>query len=142
MVINLNGGPIAWGSHKQECTASSTTKAKYIAAILTSQETRWLHQLLSDLTYPQPQPTTLFCDNQAIIRLVCNPEFHKRTKHIDIKYHIICENQVQGFIQITYVSTADNIADLMTKGLPRDCFNRLRMLLGMSEASTSYKVGV
>jgi hypothetical protein len=150
MVIMMNGGPIAWESHKQDCTASSTTEEKYIAAMITSQELRWLRQLLADLTFDQPGPTTLFCDNQATIRLVRNPEFHKRTKHINIKYHIICENEARGFIRITYIPTADNVADIMTKRLPRDRFSRQRMLMGLTESEvtdntappTSSRVGV
>lgn len=78
------------------------------------------------------QPTCLWSDNQAAIRLVRNPEFHRRTKHIDVKYHIIREAHVGGQINVNYVGTNDQVADLFTKPLPRDRFERLRGLLGMS----------
>lgn len=134
-VLTLNGGPIAWGSRKQGCTAASTTEAEYVAAHLATQEIIWLRQLLSDLGRKQPEPTILRSDNQAAIRLVRNPEFHKRTKHVDVKYHIIREHLQNDLITVTYVPTADNVADALTKLLPRDKFQRLISLLGLTTIS-------
>lgn len=136
-VIILNGGPVAWGSRKQGCTAASTTEAEYIAAHLASQEILWMRQLLNDLGYPQVPPTTLRSDNQAAIRLVRNPEFHRRTKHVDIKYHIIRDHFQQGHLALAYVSTVDNVADILTKPLPRDRFQRLLSILGLTSVSCS-----
>jgi hypothetical protein len=131
LVLKLNGGPISWGSRKQGCTAGSTTEAEYVAAHLATQEIIWTRRLLSDLDYAQMQPTALWSDNQAAIRLVRNPEFHRRTKHIDVKYHIIREAHISGQININYVSTNDQVVDLFTKPLPCDRFERFRGLLGM-----------
>ena len=128
----LNGGPVAWGSRKQGSTAASTTEAEYIAAHLASEEIVWMRQLMADLGYPQSAPTLLKSDNQAAIRLVRNPEFHKRTKHVDIKYHVIRDHFTHQRLQVAYVPTADNVADLLTKPLPRDRFQRLTSLLGLS----------
>lgn len=88
-VLMLNGGPISWLSRKQTCTASSTIESEYIAACLASKETVWCRRLLRELTFIQPGPTRLLCDNQSAIRLVYNPEYHKRTKHIDVAFHLI-----------------------------------------------------
>lgn len=138
-VITLNGGPIAWRSRKQGCTAASTTEAEYVAAHLASQEIVWMRQLLFDLGYLQVAPTFLRSDNQAAIRLMRNPEFHKRTKHIDVKYYVIRDHfQQPERITIAYVPTADNVADLLTKPLPpvpRDKFQRLTSLLGLTTVS-------
>ena len=131
-VITLNGGPVAWGSRKQGATAASTTEAEYIAAHLASQELVWMRQLMQDLGYPQSTPTLLHSDNQAAIRLVKNPEFHRRTKHVDIKYHVIRDHFQQQRLQVAYVPTIDNVADLLTKPLPRDRFHRLTSLLGLT----------
>lgn len=145
-VLVLNGGPIAWGSRKQTCTATSTTEAEYVAAHLCSQEVIWMCRLLADLCCPQAHPTVLYSDNQAAIRLVRNPEFHRRTKHIDVKFHKLREAEANGELQITYINTADQIADVLTKALPRDKFQRMKGLLGLTDTAidspSSSRVGV
>ena len=83
---------------------------------------------------PQAHPTPLFCDNQSTIRLVQNPVFHQRTKHIDIRYHKIRDAEADGQIAITYVATDDQLADIMTKPLSRDRFEHLRGLIGSLSA--------
>jgi hypothetical protein len=131
-VLMLNGGPIAWGSRKQGCTARSTTEAEYMAAHLATNEVIWMRQLLAELGYPQRAPTLLRSDNQAAIRLVHNPEFHKRTKHVDVKYHILREHLLNNVISIAYIPTNDQLADLFTKPLPRDKFLRMIHLIGLT----------
>jgi hypothetical protein len=121
-LLLLNDGPVAWGSKKQSTTASSTTEAEYYAAHKGAREIRWMRQLLSDLGYPQTAPTMMYSDNQAAIRLVHNPEFHQRTKHIDVKYHAICEYCQRGDLTIIYVTTDNNLADVFTKPIARDRF--------------------
>ena len=122
-ILMLNHGPISWLSCKQQCTASSTTESEYIAACLTAKETVWSPRLLADMGYCQSSPTQLFSDNQAAIRLVANPKYHKRTKHIDVVYHLIREFQEHGEIIVSYVHTADQLADILTKALPRTSFS-------------------
>jgi hypothetical protein len=116
----LNGGPIAWGSKKQSTTASNTTKAEYYAAHKGAGEICWMRQLLGDLGYPQTEPTDMYSDNQATIRLIRNPEFHQRTKYIDVKYHVIREYYQHGDLTIVYVTTDNNLADVFTKPLACD----------------------
>lgn len=128
----MNNGPIAWGSRKQTCTSVSTTESEYVAACLATQELLWMRRLLASLRSPQPTPTTLFCDNQAAVQLIINPVFHQRTKHIATKYHKTHDVQQDGEISITYIPTTDQLADLLTKALPRDRFIRLRSLGGMT----------
>jgi hypothetical protein len=99
---------------------------------MATKEAVWLRRLLNSIGYPQTGPTPLFGDNQSAIRLVKNPEYHKRTKHIDIQYHFIREKFENGDIGISYISTDQQIADIMTKPLPRDKFERLRAQLPMA----------
>lgn len=74
---------------------------------------------------------SLFCDNQSAIRLVRNPEFHQRTKHIDVKYNFIREQQEKGRIDVKYIATEEQLADIFTKPLPGPRFAMLRELIGI-----------
>lgn len=84
----------------------------------------------------------LFCDNQSSIRLIKNPEFHKRTKHIDVKYHFIREKFSNGFFDLQYVSTDDQVADILTKPLAKDKFTRFRSLMGIVQLDQQKSFGV
>lgn len=99
---------------------------------MATKEAIWLRRLLHSIGYTQTDPTPLFGDNQSAIRLVKNPEYHKRTKHIDIQYHFIREKFESREIDISYISTDRQLADIMTKALPRDRFERFRNTLPMA----------
>lgn len=73
------------------CVSVSTTEAEYmyVAASMATRQVAWMRSLLSDIGCNQLGPTPLLCDNQSAIRLVRNPEFHQRTKQIDVKYHYV-----------------------------------------------------
>lgn len=88
-IFQLAGGPITWASQRQKLVTLSTTESEYVAASVASREAIWLRKFLSDIGYLSRKTTTVFVDNQSAIKLVKNPEFHKRTKHIDIRYHYI-----------------------------------------------------
>lgn len=96
----------------------------------------WLRRLLHKIGYPQTHPTPLFGDNQNAIRLLKNPEYHKCTKHIDIQYHFIREKFKNGEIDVSYISTAQQVADIITKPLPCDKFERFRSYLPWPRSRT------
>ena len=77
---------MTWKSKKQSCVALSTAEAEYMALSSVAQEAIWLHELTSDLGNPQLQPTLIMEDNQSAISMAKNPQFHSRTKHINIKF--------------------------------------------------------
>ena len=99
---------------------------------MATKEAVWLCRLLNNIGFPQQGPTPLLGDNQSAIRLVKNPEYHKRTKHIDIQYHFVREKFENGDIDISYISTEQQLADIMTKALPHDRFECLRRSLHMA----------
>jgi hypothetical protein len=105
-VILLNEGPVMWGLHKQTITATSTTEAEYVAAWAATHQVIWLRDLLAEIGYPLQQPTTLCSDNQSCIRLIRSPEVHKRTKHVNIRYHATKDVQASGIIDATYIPLA------------------------------------
>uniref|UniRef100_A0A2N9HY47 Integrase catalytic domain-containing protein n=1 Tax=Fagus sylvatica TaxID=28930 RepID=A0A2N9HY47_FAGSY len=83
-VFKLGSGTISWCSKRQPTVSLSTTEAEYRAAAMAAQESTWLMQLMRDLHQPIDYAVSLHCDNQSAIRLAENPEFHARTKHVEI----------------------------------------------------------
>ncbi|UYV61249.1 hypothetical protein LAZ67_1004106 [Cordylochernes scorpioides] len=126
----------------RNCVSLSTTESEYIAASKATKEAIWLSQLLRELHQEQVKPTTIFCDNQICIRLVHNPEYHKRTKHIDISYHFIRDHFQKHAIDLLYVCSNDQAADIFTKALPPERYRRLRSQLGLFETTECSLVGV
>jgi hypothetical protein len=131
-LVLLNDALVAWCNHKQAYVATSTTEAKYIVASSTTKDVIWLRRLLQNLRFFQPHLIGLFSDNQSAIRLVHNPEFHRHTKHIDIIYHFIREHQLLGNIDVYYIPTTEQLADLLTKALLADRFKLLRDAIGLT----------
>ncbi|KAK2578267.1 hypothetical protein KPH14_012291 [Odynerus spinipes] len=74
----------------------------------------------------------MLVDNQSAIKLAGNPEFHKRTKHIDVRYHYVREVCEQGGIVLKYIDTTHQLADVFTKPLPKQSFKGLIQELGIS----------
>lgn len=130
-VFKMCNAPVTWSSKRQSNVVLSTTEAEYVAASHASKEATWLQRLLTDLKECVVKPVVLNIDNQSAIRLIRNPEFHNRTKHIDIKYHFVREKFEDGEILPTYVNTSQQVADILTKPLPRVTFEKLRDLLGV-----------
>jgi len=107
----------------------STTEAEYIAASDATKEAMWMRRLMESVGAADDGPTQLRLDNQGSIKLVKNPEFHKRTKHIDVRFHYIREVYSSGHIEIQYVTSSQQLADILTKALPRNKFENNRSAL-------------
>lgn len=75
-------------------------------------------------------------DNQSAIKLIRNPEFHKRSKHVDIRYHFIREKYMSQDIDLEFVPSKDQLADILTKILSKELFHNLRTRIGMYRKST------
>ncbi|KAF8638163.1 hypothetical protein AX14_010216 [Amanita brunnescens Koide BX004] len=127
----LAGGAIAWSSKKQSIIVLSTAKAEYVAATHVTKEVIWLHVLFAELGIKALTPTIL-SDNQVAITIAHHPEFHTRTKHIDIALHFIRDMVREGKMKIRYVRSEDNIADICTKGLPRPQHEKLTKKIGLN----------
>lgn len=124
-VFCLANGAVTWSSQRQKMVTLSTTEAEYVAASTAVRETIWLRKLLSDIGCPCASETTLYVDNQSAIKLVKNPVFHKRTKHIDIRYHFIREKTESKEIKVEYVPSENQLVDIFTKPIPKDHFKKL-----------------
>ncbi|KAG5864328.1 hypothetical protein JTB14_036882 [Gonioctena quinquepunctata] len=136
----IAGAPVTWSSHLQKCVSRSTTESEYIAASDAAQEISWLRIFLRELGIDILEPTKLFMDNQSAIRLVKNTEYHKRTKHIDVKYHYIRERAEDNTLIVCYVASEDQLADILTKALPKEKLVKNRTSLFIFQ-NTVYKEG-
>ena len=131
-VIFFNDSPISWAFKKQPCVATSTTHSEYIACYAATIEVIWLRRLLASIGIPQSKPTVIYTDSQSAMRLAVNLEFHSRTKHVDAKFHFLREQVVLCSIELQYIPTLQQIADILTKALTPDQFRRLRELLTLT----------
>lgn len=86
-------------------------------------ELLWLQILLSELRLFECKPLMLYCDNKAAIDIANNPVQHDRTKHVEVDRHFIKEKLDRGVVCIPYVTSASQIADVLTKGLPEKPFS-------------------
>jgi hypothetical protein len=115
---------VSWASKKQNYVALSTTEAEYIAAGHCYAQLLWMRQTLRDYGYKLSK-VPLLCDNESAIRMADNPVEHSRTKHIDIWYHFLRDHQQKGDIDIAYVNTHNQLADILTKALDEKTFSQL-----------------
>jgi Reverse transcriptase (RNA-dependent DNA polymerase) len=129
--FTLGSGVISWAARKQKTVSTSSCESEYVAASDASKETVWLRALLLGLCHPQRTPTPLRCDNNGAIVLTGDPSFHSRVKHIDVKYHYIRELVENGTLDVRYVNTKLNVADVFTKALAPKPFAYMRRLMGL-----------
>ena len=134
-IFSVGGAPVSWKSRKQSCVALSTAEAEYISLTIAAQEAIWSNRLLSELQLQKEplEPAIIYEDNQSAISMAKNPQFHGRSKHIAIKYHFIRDEVKNGAIKIQYCRTNDMVADMFTKGLYADQFQKLRDMAGVKE---------
>ena len=130
-VITMAGGAVSWSSKKQTSVALSTAEAEYIAATHVAKQVLWQRSLFTELDFEIPTTSTIFTDNQAAISISHHPEFHSRTKHIDIAYHFLRDLVESGTLDIIYIPSRENLADILTKGLARVLHEELTYGIGV-----------
>ncbi|GKA76740.1 retrovirus-related pol polyprotein from transposon TNT 1-94 [Tanacetum coccineum] len=125
---------VSWSSKKQKSTAISSTKAEYIALFGCCAQILWMRSQLIDYGF-QFNKIPLYCNNKSEIALCCNNVQHSRTKHIDVRYHFIKEQVENEIVELYFVRTKYQLADIFTKPLPGERFNFLIKKLGMRSMS-------
>lgn len=133
--IFLGQSPISWKAKKQSVVARSSAEAEYRSMALTTCEITWLKALLKDLGLKSLPPAVLKCDNKAAIAIAANPVLHEKTKHVDIDCHFIRDHLKAGHIKTEHTSSADQVADILTKVLPVKLHNQHVAKLGTSSKS-------
>ncbi|GKB13316.1 putative RNA-directed DNA polymerase [Tanacetum coccineum] len=115
--IFLNKSLISWKSKKQNTLSKSSTEAEYRALASVTSEVIWILKFLKDLKTENLLPVNLHCDSNSAIKIATNPVFHERTKHLEIDLHFVRENFLKGVVKTIKVDSANQIADVFTKGL-------------------------
>jgi hypothetical protein len=140
LVFKLGNAPITWLSKRQSCVALSSSEAEYMGLSAASREAAWLEKLTSDLAINPIRPIAIHCDNEASMRMAINPEINHRNKNINAHYHYNREKVENGDIELLYVPTLEQIADILTKPLGKGLFEKFRTLLNicdLADVSTS-----
>jgi transposase InsO family protein len=131
-VVLMGTGAISWMSKLQPIVALSTTEAEYVAATSAGQEIIWLRNLLLELGFPCSAASPLLVDNQSAISVAKNPEHHGRMKHLDLRFFWLRGAVQRKQISVSYVPTADQVADLLTKALTPELTLRHRSAMGLA----------
>ncbi|GJV67372.1 retrovirus-related pol polyprotein from transposon TNT 1-94 [Tanacetum coccineum] len=121
---------VSWMSKKQNCTAMSSAEAEYVALSASCAQVMWMRTQLQDYGFNYNK-IPLYCDSQSAIAISCNPVQHSRTKHIHTRYHFIKEQVENGIIELYFVRTEYQLADMFTKALPEDQFKYLVRRIGI-----------
>lgn len=118
--VFLGSNLISWSARKQRTVSRSSAEAEYHALANVCAYTIWIQGLLRELQFSLSMPILLNCDN-----LSANPVFHSRTKHIALDYHFVREQVASGTHQVKFVPSTHQLANIFTKGLPTERFERL-----------------
>ena len=113
--------------------ARSSVEAEFRAVAHGICEVLWIKQLLEELKAASPLPMKVFCDNKVDIAIVHNPVLHDRTKHVEVDKYFIKEKLENGLIVMPYIPMVEQVADILTKGLPKKQFDDLVSNLDMND---------
>nr|GEV44254.1 retrovirus-related Pol polyprotein from transposon TNT 1-94 [Tanacetum cinerariifolium] len=141
---------VSWSLKKQDCMALSTAEAKYVSLSACCTQVLWMRTQLTDYGF-HFNKIPIYCDSKSAIAISCDPVQHLRTKHITVRYHLIKEHVEKGTIELYFVKTDYQLADLFTKTLPVYRFNYLvrrlvptemELVLEQSQQGSSHEVSV
>ena len=138
--FSLGSAIFSWQTSKQATIAQSTAEAEYMAMCAAANQSVWLKRLLEYLMFNDQVGVPIYCDSQSTIAIGINPVQHRRTKHIQIKYHVVREYEKNGDIQLQYCKGEEQMADIFTKALGGKMFEKFRDQLGLINKMTSGSV--
>ncbi|GJU42259.1 retrovirus-related pol polyprotein from transposon TNT 1-94 [Tanacetum coccineum] len=126
---------VCWSSKKHDCVSISTAESEYVVVSCCCAQVLWMRTQLTDYGFFYDK-VPIYCDSKSAIAISCNPVQHTRTKHIDVRCHFIKDHVEKGTIELYFVGTEFQLADLFTKSLPEARFKFLVEKLGMMSRET------
>lgn len=138
-ILYLGNNHISWCSRKQNTVARSSTEAEYRAVAAAIAESNWVVNLLRELKYPLQDIPTVYCDNVGATYLCHNNVFHSRMKHIAVDFHFVRDQVQKKELYVTHVHSADQLADTLTKPLPKQAFKNHLSKLGLVDTSPNLR---
>jgi hypothetical protein len=122
---------VSWQSTKQRIVAMSSCEVEYVAAATASCQAVWLARLLSKILDREVERAVLRVDNKSAISIIRNPMLNDRSRHIDTRFHLIREHEVNGLISVQFIGTNEQLGDILTKSLSRVKFLELSTKIGI-----------
>jgi histone deacetylase 1/2 len=129
--IFYGGNLVSWSARKQATVSRSSTESEYKVVANATAEIIWVQALLGELGVTQTSPPILWCDNIGATYLSTNPVFHARTKYTEVDFHFVRERVAQKLLQIRFISSKDQLADIFTKPLPLPLFEACKSNLNI-----------
>ena len=112
----------------------SSTEAEYRSLAAVTAEITWIESLLHELNFKLPKPPTVWCDNLSTLAMSNNSVLHARTKHIELDLHFIRDKVAARELDVRYIPTESQTADILTKPLGVGRFNSLKAKLVMDKS--------
>eukprot|EP00253_Pinus_taeda_P003335 PITA_03335 len=125
-----------WVGRVDDRKSTSAVEAEYVAATSCCTQLLWMMQTLQDFQITCTPPISILCDSTSAIIISKKPVMHSKTKHIPIKYHFLREQVLEQKVKLEYVPSKEQVADILTKQLPRETFEYLRKKLAVVDASS------
>ncbi len=131
-VFTMAGGPVSWSSRSQKRVALSTSEAEYVATVHGGRQSTWMGSFLDELEIYKDRPYPLNCDNNLAINLTQSTKGHRKSKHFAMDYHWIRDAVQLRELDVRYIPSEDNLADIFTKIIPKPHALTLLRRMGMT----------
>ncbi|KAJ0455580.1 putative RNA-directed DNA polymerase [Helianthus annuus] len=132
----VGGNLVTWRSKKQKVVALSSAEAEFRGIARGLAEVLWIRKLLNEIGFHQNEASRIMCDNKAAIQISENPVQHDRTKHVEVDRHFIKEKIETGIIELPFVRSQNQLADILTKAVNENIFNHCLNKLSIRNPTT------
>ena len=134
-VFMMSGGAVAWSSRKQPIVTLSTTETEFVAANAYACQAIWIRRILKEIGHSQIEETKLMYDNTSTIKLSKNPILYGCFEHIRVRFHFFRDLTKEGTVNLLFCGTRNQLANLLTKPLKLEAFQKLSEEFGVQSFS-------